>query len=322
MSVNCSWSGTQKELADLYLRKLEIRFENKIEYSDYYLSYSGGKDSHLIYWFIKEYLKTDKIPIVSVNTRLEHKEIMQRMYRNADIVLIPTIKPMEIKNTFGIPCFTKAQDEYIKRYQHGNRSEHTLSRIMGTTPSKHNLNKKAREITLSGAAHKISNECCIKTKKETLAKYERETGKRAIIGVRTVESINRQGAYHTCLSKNGKFSPIYDFPEIAVNAIYQVYNIETPKLYQCVKRTGCIGCPYINDPKRIEQDLALATLNQRKYIIQLFKESYDVKSVNYAQFLNNGIYVDSNGQFTMSIFYNDIIGQDKTSKPGKKYNSK
>ena len=310
MSANCSWSGTQKELADLYLRKLEMRFENKIEYSDYYLSYSGGKDSHLIYWFIKEYLKTDKIPIVSVNTRLEHKEIMQRMYQNADLVLIPEIKPMEIKVKFGIPCFTKTQDEYIKRYQRGNRSEHTMSRIMGNTPSKHNLNKKAREIALSGAAHKISNECCIKTKEDTLAKYEKETGKRAIIGVRTAESINRQGAYQTCLSKSGKFSPIYDFPEMAVDAIYQVYKIETPKLYQCVKRTGCIGCPYINDPKRIEQDLALATPNQRKYIIQLFKESYDVKNVNYAQFLNNGIYVDSNDQFTMSIFYNDIINQE------------
>ena len=149
MSKNCSWSGTQKELADLYLRKLEIRFETKIEFANYYLSYSGGKDSHLLYWFIKEHLKTNDIPIISVNTRLEHKEIMQRMYRNADKVLIPDIKPTEIKEKYGIPCFTKNQDEYIKRYQKGNRSEHTMSRILGTSPSKHNLNKKARELTLS-----------------------------------------------------------------------------------------------------------------------------------------------------------------------------
>lgn len=111
---NCSWSGTQKELADLYLRKLEIRFETKIEFDNYYLSYSGGKDSHLLYWFIKEHLKTNDIPIISVNTRLEHKEIMQRMYHNADKVLIPDIKPTEIKEKYGIPCFTKNQDEYIK----------------------------------------------------------------------------------------------------------------------------------------------------------------------------------------------------------------
>ena len=96
----------------------------------------------------------------------------------------------EIKEKYGIPCFTKNQDEYIKRYQKGNRSEHTMSRILGTSPSKHNLNKKARELTLSGAAHKISNECCIQTKENTLSIYEKESGKRAIIGVRTAESFN------------------------------------------------------------------------------------------------------------------------------------
>lgn len=298
-------------MADLYLRKLEIRFETKIEYDNYYLSYSGGKDSHLIYWFIKNYLHADEIPIISVNTRLEHKEIMQRMYRNADKVLIPDIKPMDIKEKYGIPCFTKTQDEYIKRYQRGNQSEHTMSRILGTTPSKHNLNKKAREITLSGTAHKISNECCIQTKENTLAKYEKETGRKSIIGVRTAESVNRQGAYQTCLAKSGKFSPIYDFTDAAVDAIYQVYSIDEPMLYHYVRRSGCIGCPYINDVKRIEQDLALATPNQRAYIIQLFKESYDVKGVNYEQFLNNGIYVDSDNQFTLSNYFNDILTVNK-----------
>lgn len=228
------------------------------------------------------------------------------MYRNADKVLIPDIKPMDIKEKYGIPCFTKTQDEYIKRYQRGNRSEHTMSRILGATPSKHNLNKKAREITLSGTAHKISNECCIQTKENTLAKYEKETGRKSIIGVRTAESVNRQGAYQTCLAKSGKFSPIYDFTDAAVDAIYQVYSIDEPMLYHYVQRSGCIGCPYINDVKRIEQDLALATPNQRAYIIQLFKESYDVKGVNYEQFLNNGIYIDSDNQFTLSDYFNDI----------------
>lgn len=106
--------------------------------------------------------------------------------------------------------------------------------------------------------------------------------------------------------ENRYFSPIYDFPDAAVNAIYHVYGIEEPALYHCVRRSGCIGCPYINDIKRIEQDLALATPNQRAYIIQLFKESYDVKGVNYEQFLNNGIYIDTDNQFTLSDYFNHI----------------
>ena len=63
---------------DFYLEDLKSKF-TKINYNDYYLSYSGGRDSHLLYWFIKEYLKDTKIKIVSVNTRMEHPEILRRM---------------------------------------------------------------------------------------------------------------------------------------------------------------------------------------------------------------------------------------------------
>ena len=163
-------SQEEKELAYIYLRKLEIRFENKIEYDDYYLSYSGGKDSHLLYWFIKDYLKTDQIKIISVNTRLEHIEIRRRMYKNSDLVLIPSMKMQDIKKKYGSPCFTKNQDEYIDRYQHGSRSDNTLDRVLSRKPSKHNLNKRARLLTVAGNLHPVSQKCCKYTKKDTLKK--------------------------------------------------------------------------------------------------------------------------------------------------------
>lgn len=47
---------------DFYLKDLESKFK-KIDKSKYYLSYSGGKDSHFLYWFIKEYLHDDEIEI-------------------------------------------------------------------------------------------------------------------------------------------------------------------------------------------------------------------------------------------------------------------
>lgn len=43
---------------DFYLEDLKSKFrklKNVGGYDKYYLSYSGGKDSHLLYWFIKEY---------------------------------------------------------------------------------------------------------------------------------------------------------------------------------------------------------------------------------------------------------------------------
>lgn len=90
---------------DFYLEDLRTKF-NKIDPSKYYLSYSGGKDSHLLYWFIKEYAPEFKdIKVVSMNTYMEHPEIRQRMYDNADIVLLPDMKPFEIKEKYRYSVF-------------------------------------------------------------------------------------------------------------------------------------------------------------------------------------------------------------------------
>ena len=106
---------------DFYLYDLKTKF-NKIDPKEYYLSYSGGKDSHLLYWFIKEYAPEFKdIMVVGLNTYMEHPQIRKRIYDNCDKVLLPTKKPMEIKKDYGIPCFSKEQDYYIYYYQHSLR---------------------------------------------------------------------------------------------------------------------------------------------------------------------------------------------------------
>lgn len=84
---------------DFYLYDLKTKFD-KIDSKEYYLSYSGGKDSHLLYWFIKEYLKDEDIKIVGVNTYMEHHEILQRILNNCDVVLLPGMKPFEIKKKY------------------------------------------------------------------------------------------------------------------------------------------------------------------------------------------------------------------------------
>ena len=65
---------------EFYLIDLKSKFD-KIKPNTYYLSYSGGKDSHFLYWFIKEYLKRDDIKIVGINTYMEHHEIRDRIIK-------------------------------------------------------------------------------------------------------------------------------------------------------------------------------------------------------------------------------------------------
>lgn len=264
-----------------YLQILKRRFE-MINPNDFHLSYSGGKDSHLLYWFIKEYAKIDGIEIVGVDTFMEHDEILRRIYKNSDVVLKPKLTPFEIKEKYGIPCFTKFQDETIRRYQNGSRSKSVMEAIDGVNTIKFRLNKQARALLLSGKLHKISCKCDEYNKKQPIAEYEKRTGKRAIIGVRGAEGAKRKATYQSCFTKRGDFTPIYDLTDDMQAAIYKHFNIEIPTLYKYLKRSGCMGCPYGNHAGNTLLELSLLDINKRERIIDLFRDSYNILGIDYS----------------------------------------
>lgn len=269
---------------EFYLFDLKSKFQ-KINPNQYYLSYSGGKDSHFLYWFIKEYAKIDGIEIVGCNTYMEHEEIRKRIYDNSDKVLLPTMKPFEIKEKYGIPCFSKEQDFYIYYYQNAIRkgkkpSKTILEKINGTYEKGFNgISKKAREYVLSGNAHKITHLCCYYLKKKPFHDYEKQTGKKAILGIRGEESALRKKQYQSCFTKDKKFTPIYDLSDELLEKIIKKYNIEVPKVYEYINRTGCMGCPYGSYKHETEKELKLITEKQKEFVCDLFKESYEILGI-------------------------------------------
>ena len=276
------------DIVDLYLYDLKTKF-SKINPKEYYLSYSGGKDSHLLYWFIKEYAKIDGIKVVGINTYMEHPEIRKRIYTNCDKVLLPILKPIEIKEKYGIPCFSKSQDDLIDRYQQGGRQQYVLDRIYGKTfigkdgkvyKSAFNLNKVAKEKLLSGNLHRISPKCCKYLKKLPAKRFEKETGLKAILGVKGTESVMRKTQYTSCFTKDKKFTPIWDLTDELENKIYKKYNIELPSIYKYITRTGCMGCPYGSYKHDTEKEIKLLSKNQRKFICEYFSESYKVLGID------------------------------------------
>jgi 3'-phosphoadenosine 5'-phosphosulfate sulfotransferase (PAPS reductase)/FAD synthetase len=274
-----------KEWIDLKLKCLESRFRIKIDKHEYYLSYSGGRDSHFLYWFIKEYLKDTVIPVVAVNTRMEHADIKARIMENADVVLYPKLTPTQIKAEYGIPCFTKWQDEQIRRYQNGSRAKSTMQSITGEGRKTFKLNNTAKELLLSGELHRCSADCCKWTKKKPLADYEKETGLKPIIGVRGQESKQRKNKYTRCLNKKGQFTPLYDWTDEELRAAETIYNIPVPAAYDELDRTGCFGCPYGWHGKNTIKELKMLSPAQRKFTIELFKESYEVLKIPYGDLL-------------------------------------
>ena len=273
---------------EFYLLDLKSKFD-KIKPNTYYLSYSGGKDSHFLYWFIKEYLKRDDIKIVGINTYMEHHEIRDRILNNSDIVLFPKMKPFEIKEKYGSPCFSKIQDDFIDRYQRGCRTKSLMERIYSRKfvgkdgkihSSSFSLNKKARDLLLSNKLHKISPKCCYYLKKKTAHDFEKETGLKPILGIRGNESALRKSQYKSCFTKDKKFTPIHDLSDELLEKIYIKFNIEIPKVYQFITRTGCMGCPYGSYKGETEKELSLINEAQFRFVTKYFKESYEVLGID------------------------------------------
>lgn len=272
------------DIVDFYLEDLKSKFY-KIDPDKYYLSYSGGKDSHLLYWFIKDYAKLD-IEIVGCNTGMEFPEILQRIVRNSDKVLTPSLSITKVKEKYGIPCFSKEQDFYIYYYQNAIRkgkqpSKTIQQKINGTYHTGFCISKKARDYVLNGA-HNITHLCCHYLKKKPFEDYEKETGKKAILGVKGTESVLRKKQYTSCFSKNGKFTPLFDLTDELEDAIYKKYNIEIPEIYNHIERTGCIGCPYGSYKGDTIKELDyIKNTNEKQYnfIKDLFGESYKILGI-------------------------------------------
>jgi 3'-phosphoadenosine 5'-phosphosulfate sulfotransferase (PAPS reductase)/FAD synthetase len=252
---------------------------DKLPIDKYYLSYSGGRDSERVRVLIKHFGRDD-IEIVACNTYMEHHEIRERMYKYADVVLQPKMKPFEIKEKYGIPCFSKFQDDFIDRYQRGSRTKSTLQIVLGKERSQFKLNDKARILLLNNKLHKISPKCCKYLKKEPFKDYEKLTSKKAILGVRGVESNLRKSKYKSCFTKDKKFTPFYDLSDEMANKIDEYFDIKIPKVYEHINRTGCMGCPYGSHYGNTVKELELLNDNQFKFVCEYFKESYEVLGIN------------------------------------------
>lgn len=193
----------------------------------------------------------------------------------------------KLKKNFGIPCFSKEQDFYIYYYQNalrkGKKPAKTIQQKIDGNYDKgfSGISKKAREYIKSGNAHKITHLCCYYLKKKPFHDYEKESGKKAILGVRGQESALRKKQYQSCFTKDKKFTPIYDLTNELLEEIIKKYNIEVPKVYEKIDRTGCMGCPYGSYKHETEKELELINLKQKEFVCNLFKESYNVLGIKY-----------------------------------------
>ena len=239
-----------------------------------YVSFSGGKDSTVLKHIVDS-MYSD-VPALFVNTGLEYPEIQQFAKLQKNVVVVrPELRFDEVIKKYGYPVISKEVAERI--YYAKNGADWAIKGMGGFNPdgseSKFKQSWKKYEF-LEDSPISVSHKCCTVMKKNPAKHYEKETGRKPILGTMACESILRKTRWMKvgCNAFDGKrprSAPMSFWTEQDVLEYIKLFNvpycpaygdiIDTPnglKTTGC-DRTGCIfcmfGCHLEKEPNRFQR---------------------------------------------------------------------
>lgn len=267
-------AARQKELA----RKQALPLEEKINLSrsvirDWYeawdgqvsVSYSGGKDSSLLLWLVRGLYP--EVPAVFFHTGLEYPEVVRQVLDTPNhVVWRPEIRFSSVVERHGWPIASKriARGVHVVRHPTGKNENVRRLYLEG-------INRFGRKVEgfkvplrwrfLFDAPFECSDKCCEVMKKNTAARYERESGRRPFVGTLASDSKARQRAYlleggcNAFDMKHPRSAPLSFWTEADVLRCIAQNGIRIPSVYgrivrgkngspitTGVSRTGCVFC--------------------------------------------------------------------------------
>lgn len=165
-----------------------------------YISFSGGKDSTVLMHLVKDMYPD--VPAVFVDTGLEYPEVRKFATERADVVLRPAMRFDQVVKTYGYPVISKEVSQVLcearASLQKGCTDSAQLRKLRGKKVDA-NGNKSPfnieRHSYLLEAPFAVSHKCCDVMKKSPVKKYEKETGRKAIVGTLAAESMLRTNQY-------------------------------------------------------------------------------------------------------------------------------
>lgn len=255
---------TAKELQERQKWSLEQKIDHALGTIDQfyqrlngqvYISFSGGKDSTVLYWLARKIYPD--IKAVFCNTGNEYPDIvkfvrgMKEQGMNIDIIY-PKMKPKEVISKYGFPLVSKVSSMCVRHIRTTHSEKLKKYRLYGDE------GRKAG--TLAKKWHWLVNEqfdtsemCCEKLKKQPFHEYEKKTGLHSIQGLMAGESKSRQELYLRQGQCNvfseepykTKSMPLSIWLEQDIWDCIEKYKIPIAEIYKKgANRTGCMFCAY------------------------------------------------------------------------------
>lgn len=255
-----------------------------------FVSRSGGKDSDVLGDIVKKMYPD--VPQVFINTGLEWDSIRKHGMEIADKVLYPEMNFVEVLKTYGYPILSK---EISQKVYEARRNPFGVC-AKRFTDCEHNRKypqfSMEKYAWLLDAPFRISNMCCDIMKKKPSKKYEKESGKKPIVGTMASESLLRKTRWirygcNAFESDRPISAPLSFWTENDILEYIKTYDVKIADIYgdvvyefdgfyyydsflrenlttTGVKRTGCTFCLF-----GIRQDtdrlLKLKELEPKKY---------------------------------------------------------
>lgn len=253
---------------------------------NFYISFSGGKDSTALHHLIDEALPQNKIPRVFINTGIEyefmHKYVIDLKQKDDRFVIFNSnVNITKMLQDKGYPFKSKEHSCKLSMFQKKGTETKSVSKYINEESFgcpdvlKYQFTD---EFNL-----KVSDRCCYELKKHPIQRYEKESGKNiSILGLRMGEGGQRAN-HNGCVVFNNnhelkKFKPLNPSSNEFIEWYIESRNIELCSLYYSpynFKRTGCKGCPYAIDLQDQLEIMDKYLPNERKQCELIWKPVYE-----------------------------------------------
>jgi 3'-phosphoadenosine 5'-phosphosulfate sulfotransferase (PAPS reductase)/FAD synthetase len=190
------WQLKQRQSLPLEV-KIEMTKQKIIEWyekwnGNVYISFSGGKDSTVVLHIARQIYPD--IEALFVDTGLEYPEVREFVKSINNVTwLKPKMNFKDVIDKYGYPVISKEQAQFIRQYRTAKSEKTKDTRLNGNKWGMGKISEKWKFIL--NAPFKISEQCCDVMKKNPVKKYEKETNRKAIIGIMACESSKRVQDY-------------------------------------------------------------------------------------------------------------------------------